>query len=46
MDAKRMLLKDAIETAIRTERQLIRCRLALVVSALANAALVAYIVVR
>nr|DAW03893.1 MAG TPA: hypothetical protein [Caudoviricetes sp.] len=46
MDAKRMLLKDAIETAIRTERQLIHCRLALVVSALANAALIAYIVVR
>nr|DAF46006.1 MAG TPA: hypothetical protein [Myoviridae sp. cthAo37] len=46
MDAKRMLLKDAIETAIRTERQLIRCRLALVVSALANAALIAYVVVR
>ena len=46
MDAKRMLLKDAIETAIRTERQLIRCRLALVVSTLANAALIAYVVVR
>lgn len=46
MDAKRMLLKDAIETAIRTERQLIRCRLMLVVSALANAALIAYVVVR
>lgn len=46
MDAERMLLKDAIETAIRTERQLIQCRLALVVSALANAALIAYIVVR
>lgn len=46
MDAERMLLKDAIETAIRTERQLIRCRLALVVSALANAALIAYVVVR
>lgn len=46
MDAQKMLLRDAIDTAIRTERQLIRCRLVLVVSALANAALVAYIVVR
>lgn len=41
-----MLLRDAIETAIRAERQLIHCRLALALSALANVTAIIYVLTR
>lgn len=46
MDAKRMLLEDAIETAIKAERKFLLCRAMLIVSVAVNVCLVACMLAR
>nr|DAV71707.1 MAG TPA: hypothetical protein [Caudoviricetes sp.]DAZ48834.1 MAG TPA: hypothetical protein [Caudoviricetes sp.] len=46
MDAKRMLLEDAIETAIKAERKFLLCRAMLIASVAVNVCLVACMLAR
>lgn len=46
MDAQRMLLEDAIETAIKAERKFLLCRAALIASVAVNICLLACMIVR